>query len=769
MTQAVKSQRLPTRPIAGACPEDRQWDAFVASHPHAHLLQLSCWSALKCRFGWRSSRVALTNPDGDIEAGAALLYRRIARLTIAYAPRGPLTDWADRDLTTRALAAMAEESRRNGAALLKIEPELLDSLAHRALLRSYGFVPSSQTIQPRSTTWLDLSGGEDAVLGRMKSKWRYNVRLAERKAITVRELCAADLHVFYAMMGVTGVRDGFAVHDADYYAAAFQLMVPQHAAFLMAEYAGEPLAGLVVAVTGRKAWYLWGASTNRERNRMPNHALQWAAMRWAMGRGAHLYDFWGIPDAIGQLALGMAHGGDARVPVENLSLDLEALPEAGLWGVYRFKQGFGGEVVAAVGAWDLPLQPVGYRLYQLGLAATRLRHDLPAGLRKHGGATRGQAQAAPQRLGVESAAAWRQLLAKLPAPHVLQSWEWGEVKRETGWRAERWALLDDHDNPSAAFQFLWRQPIPGLRLRLGYVPKGPVVDWVDQAAVLAVLDAIQQRARQLGCIFVKLDPDVRTDRREGQALLATLHARGWRFSGDQVQFQNTAFSDLTLTEDDLLAGMKSKWRYNIRLAARRGIVVRTGAPGDLGDFYRLYAETGQRDGFLIRPYTYYHAAWTAFLAAESEHDNLAGGALLLAVHPDDPAPVAGLFLMRYGVRAWYFYGASSDVRRRDMPNYLLQWEALRWAKAHGCTLYDWWGAPLDPDAPHDPLYGVWQFKQGFGAQLQPHIGAWDFPVFPRLYWLYTELAPRLRDAAATLRPGPRAGHEVAVTLPDSSG
>jgi lipid II:glycine glycyltransferase (peptidoglycan interpeptide bridge formation enzyme) len=115
--------------------------------------------------------------------------------------------------------------------------------------------------------------------------------------------------------------------------------------------------------------------------------------------------------------------------------------------------------------------------------------------------------------------------------------------------------------------------------------------------------------------------------------------------------------------------------------------------------------------------------------------------LLLAEHAEEPAPVAGIFLFRYGQRAWYFYGASSERRRRDMPNYLLQWSALCWSLAQGCTVYDWWGAPTQLEDEKDQMQGVWQFKQGFEAEFQPHIGAWDFPVMPTLYQAYRELFP----------------------------
>ena len=124
---------------------------------------------------------------------------------------------------------------------------------------------------------------------------------------------------------------------------------------------------------------------------------------------------------------------------------------------------------------------------------------------------------------------------------------------------------------------------------------------------------------------------------------------------------------------------------------------------------------------------------------------------MLAEHPDETEPLAGLYLFRYGERSWYFYGASSERRRRDMPNYLLQWEALRWSLSHGCTAYDWWGAPTDPDNPDDGMAGVWQFKQGFGAELQNHIGAWDFPVMPLAYRLYQEALPRVLHLMRRLR------------------
>ncbi|MBK8050424.1 MAG: peptidoglycan bridge formation glycyltransferase FemA/FemB family protein [Anaerolineales bacterium] len=263
----------------------RDWDQWVAARRDGHVLQLSGWGALKAEFGWRWRRLAVGTEEHPL-AGAQLLLRQSMGLQVAYIPRGPLTDWSDVTLTTGLLDALSAAARKAGASVLKIEPDLPDTPLNRAWLAAYGFRPSQQTIQPPSTIVLDLQGDEESVLQRMKSKWRYNVRLAERKGVTVRALGLEDLATFHALMHTTGQRDGFAVHSDDYFTAAYRLLAPDHAVFLLAEYEGAPLGAIVVAQAGEGAWYLWGASSDRERNRMPNHALQWAGIRWARARGA---------------------------------------------------------------------------------------------------------------------------------------------------------------------------------------------------------------------------------------------------------------------------------------------------------------------------------------------------------------------------------------------------------------------------------------------------------------------------------------------------
>jgi lipid II:glycine glycyltransferase (peptidoglycan interpeptide bridge formation enzyme) len=353
--------------------ESAAWDAFVAAHPAAHILQTAEWGALKAAFGWRAERASLQGPQcGAPKAGALLLFRRFPwGQTVAYAPRGPLVDWSDPAEVRGMVAEMAAVARRGSAALLKIEPELEAGDPAEALLPELGFVRSAQRVQPVSTIHLDLSADDETLLGRMKPKWRYNIRLAERKGVTVREAGPSDLLAIQRLLDVTGGRDGFGVHNAEYNRRAAELFMPGMAAWLLAEHEGALLAAIAVFALGKMGWYMWGASDDAGRNLMPNHALQWAGMHWAQARGAQVYDLWGIPDEVGD---------DPAMYAEP-----ESWGQGGLWGVYRFKQGFGGRVVRYTGTWDLPLSRIGFALYGLGLKA-RARASAGGGEATAGGA-----------------------------------------------------------------------------------------------------------------------------------------------------------------------------------------------------------------------------------------------------------------------------------------------------------------------------------------------------------------------------------------------
>ena len=266
------------------------WDDFVAAHPNGHILQTARWAQLKSAFGWTAQRAELRtipSPDAPILGGASILYRRLPwGQKIAYVPKGPVVDWAAPDQARAVLTMARAFGKKAHAALLKIEPELPDSPEVSARMASYGFIRSAQRVQPLSTIHIDLAADEETILSRMKPKWRYNIRLAERKGVSVREGTAADLPAIQKLMDVTGERDGFGVHNAEYHAAATAIFQPAGLmTWLLAEAEGEMLAAIAVFALGTRAWYMWGASGESGRNLMPNHALQWAAMRWAKARG----------------------------------------------------------------------------------------------------------------------------------------------------------------------------------------------------------------------------------------------------------------------------------------------------------------------------------------------------------------------------------------------------------------------------------------------------------------------------------------------------
>jgi peptidoglycan pentaglycine glycine transferase (the first glycine) len=342
---------------------------------------------------------------------------------------------------------------------------------------------------------------------------------------------------------------------------------------------------------------------------------------------------------------------------------------------------------------------------------------------------------------------WNATLATLPCAHVLQTWDWGEFKSRYGWRPAR-HLWQAGDQPRAAASVLTRR-LGRWPAAVMYAPKGPALDYGDGMLLENVLAGLEEAARRERALFVKIDPDVRA---EDAAVVETLRRRGWCPSREQIQFRNTVLVDLTRAPDAMLTAMHQKTRYNVRLATRKGVTVRRGSLADLPLLYQMYAETAARDGFVIRPEAYYHDAWGAFITA---------GLAQPLVAEVTGEPVAMAIVFHFGKRAWYMYGASHAIHREKMPNHLLQWEAMMWAREQGCTVYDMWGAP-DALDESDPLWGVYRFKQGFGGKFVRHIGAWDFPVSRLGYWLYTAVMPR---GLAAMR---RAYWRQALTNADSA-
>jgi peptidoglycan pentaglycine glycine transferase (the first glycine) len=337
---------------------------------------------------------------------------------------------------------------------------------------------------------------------------------------------------------------------------------------------------------------------------------------------------------------------------------------------------------------------------------------------------------------------WNDTLRQMPHAHILQTWEWGEFKYQTtGWIPHRWAWLDGQ-TPVALCSMGERRIGP---LSLMYAPKGPALRYADSALTAAILRDLQQKARQHRAIWLKIDPDLslatgvpgeESDQPDptGQHVLAQLTASGWRFSDDQIQFRNTITIDLSRDEEEILMAMSQNTRRKVRQAEKKDVTIRAGTSSDLDTLYELYSTTGERNEFLVRPRTYYTRLWRYFLENGLAH-------ILIAEH--QARPIAHVILFHFATTCWYFYGASSNEERDRMPNYALQWEAIRWAKQHGYRTYDLWGAP-NQFVESDSMWGVYMFKQGFRGTVERRLGAWDYAPSPALYDLYTRAVPRLR-------------------------
>ncbi len=331
--------------------EDAEWDAFVENHPHGSLLQTTSWARLKGRFGWNSHRVWMRK-DGELVGGAQILYRSafMRLVKIAYIPHGPLVDWRDEEQTAVLLNQIDHSVYQRNAGLLKLEPRIWQDEYPdwEEICQKHDMIANSDTIQPPQTILVDLRPSLDDILANMKSKTRYNIRLSAKKDVVVRQGTREDIPAYIQLMQITGQRDGFGIHSADYYRAAFDIMAPSgQLALFIAEFEGKPLAAIMASKCGQTASYLYGASSNEERQRMPTYAVQWAAMQWAKEQGCTWYDLWGIPDA----------------PEEELEANFMERNE-GLWGVYRNKRGYGGETKRTVGGTDRVYNKLVYKLYK---------------------------------------------------------------------------------------------------------------------------------------------------------------------------------------------------------------------------------------------------------------------------------------------------------------------------------------------------------------------------------------------------------------------
>jgi lipid II:glycine glycyltransferase (peptidoglycan interpeptide bridge formation enzyme) len=332
--------------------QDRdQWNRFVEAASTGYITQTFEWADLSDNLGSDILRLGALE-DGELRGAMIVLVSKMAPLGLPYlyVPRGPVVD----DPRSPAMRALVDEARRlarkRGAFMLKIEPNVPDADPEwSAALSELGFRRNPYATHPRRSWVVDVRPTEQQLLANMKMTWRYNVRAAERKGVHIREATSqADIDTWYGLYQETARRDGFFIHPKEHYAKVLHLYRERGAAVqFLAEVEGEAIAGLVVCRCGPVATSMYSASSNRHREKRPNHLLQWTGMRWAKSHGCTLYDFRAIAERL--------------EPAE---------PD---YSLYTYKEGFGGYSVLTLEGHDLPFNAPLYSLYRASLSLKRAR------------------------------------------------------------------------------------------------------------------------------------------------------------------------------------------------------------------------------------------------------------------------------------------------------------------------------------------------------------------------------------------------------------
>jgi peptidoglycan pentaglycine glycine transferase (the first glycine) len=308
--------------------------------------------------------------------------------------------------------------------------------------------------------------------------------------------------------------------------------------------------------------------------------------------------------------------------------------------------------------------------------------------------------------------------------HYMQAPQWAKVK--SNWKNEVIIAEDDSGNIKGIMSILIRK-LPFLKYTMMYSPRGPVCDIHDKETFQALMDHAKKLAKQYKSYVIKLDPDIEIEDRGFGEIVKDI---GFKVKGISKNFEGIQprfvfrMNIKDKSEEELLQSFHQKTRYNINLSARKGVSVKIGSKEDIAEFHKIMMDTGIRDKFVVRSAEYFEKMYT----------NMAPEHLRLYTAYYEGKMVAGTVAILYGNKCWYLYGASSNESRNVMPNYLLQWEMIKWAKESGCDIYDFRGISGDL-TESNPLYGLYKFKKGFNGNLTEFIGELDFVFNPFIYFL----------------------------------
>ena len=306
-----------------------------------------------------------------------------------------------------------------------------------------------------------------------------------------------------------------------------------------------------------------------------------------------------------------------------------------------------------------------------------------------------------------------------------QSLEWGNVK--TSWKKEV-ILSEDKDGKIRGSLCVWIRKIP-IFGNIMYSARGPVCNLYDEEVIKDLREGADLLAKKYNAFVLRVEPDILKTDEEFRKIITK---NGFKIKDDSKDFKDEIQPRFVFrlnlkgkTEEQIFAELHQKTRYNVRLATKKGVVIKEGTREDLKDFHKIMIETGERDNFIIRSLEYF----------EKMYDEMAPNhmKLLMAYHEDKP--ISGIIPIMYGNKVWYLYGASSNSHRNLMPNYLLQWTMIQDAIKRGADMYDFRGVSGVVDETH-PQYGLYRFKKGFNADFTEFIGEIYVPYKPLVYKMY---------------------------------
>lgn len=342
----------------------REYEDFVSRHPRGEFTQSCFWREVKNN--WQFEAVASRDSSGAIQGACGVLIQKLPLFGTAfmYSPRGPVCDLHDKAVLADLKAGVDSLAASYNAHSFKMDPdvlvgdtEFLNTMQELGFARFFG-PDGFETIQARYNYRLPLTGRTpEELLAGMTQKTRYNVRYAAKHGVTMRVGSKADLDDFMRIYRVTGERDGFAVRPKVYFERMLDAL-GDHVRLYMGYYEGQAVCGAITTNYAGKCCYVYGASDNAYRQYMPNYLMQWEMIQWAAATGCTVYDFQGI-------------SGD----IEN-----EKNP---MFGLYRFKRGFGGQIDELAGEFDYVYHPMIARLVDLGMQTKKMLHDMTTG--GHGG------------------------------------------------------------------------------------------------------------------------------------------------------------------------------------------------------------------------------------------------------------------------------------------------------------------------------------------------------------------------------------------------